>query len=127
MIADNVAFSNAVESRMRKKSFHRDGICLAPTPGSRDYKKHAVLSWHSGLTQPDNMGVGLQKHYDVQLKEHFLRKMRPELAQEIKKSCITWKTRYLQTCYTATILQYADLCGNSHFGMLFSLIEMQIR
>lgn len=39
----------------------------------------------------------------MHLKEHFLSRMTPELAQMVKRSCVTWKT-----CSLADILQHAE-------------------
>lgn len=41
--------------------------------------------------------------YEVHLKEHFLSRMRPELVQLVKQSCVTWKT-----CSLSSILQHAE-------------------
>lgn len=58
---------------------------------------------HSGLTRPDLMGVEPLNPYEVHLKGHFLSRMRPELVQVVKKSCVIWKT-----CPLSTILQHAE-------------------
>lgn len=58
---------------------------------------------HSGLTKPDPMSREPLDPYEVHLKEHFLSRMKPELVQMVKKSCVTWKT-----CPLANILQHAE-------------------
>lgn len=49
------------------------------------------------------MGTQPLQPYEVHLKEHFMSRMNPELAQMVKRSCVTWKT-----CPLADILQHAE-------------------
>ncbi|KAM7366809.1 hypothetical protein PAMP_014753 [Pampus punctatissimus] len=62
-----------------------------------------IVGQTSVLTRPDQMGIELLDLYEVHLKEHFLSRMRSEQVQEVRKSCVTWKT-----CPLSGILQHAE-------------------
>ena len=63
----------------------------------------AAFDMHGGLVRPNLMGRQPLEPYEVHLKGHFLSRMKPELVQKIKRSCVIWKT-----CSLSEILQHAE-------------------
>lgn len=68
-------------------------------PGMPDYSLHT----HSSLNRPDPMSTQPLQPYEVHPKENFISRMRPEIAQMVRRSCVTWNTFPL-----ADILQQAE-------------------
>ncbi|XP_053274171.1 uncharacterized protein LOC128436469 [Pleuronectes platessa] len=113
---DNADFRNAIEALvvivrekfpLRMNLSNITSMTQKPSESCSSFLARLTSAFdthtHSGLIRPDLMGRQPLEPYEVHLKEHFLSRMKPELAQTIKKFCVTWKT-----CPLAEILQHAE-------------------